>query len=144
MTDSLDAESHMQPHDADATDDRTANSGKKRGNSANLKPFQKGVSGNPGGKPKQFFDVQRLARQHSPRAFQRILELVESDDERIAYMASNTVLERAYGKVQAAPDENGKDGRVTINIVKLAAGEEAPMKQIGGQVITLNRFSDGS
>jgi hypothetical protein len=59
-------------------------------------------------------------------------------------MASNTVIERAYGKVQAAPDENGKDARVTINIVKLAAGEAPEPKQIGGQVITLNRFSDAA
>ena len=32
------------------------------------RPFQKGVSGNPGGRPKVLGDVQELARQKSPEA----------------------------------------------------------------------------
>jgi hypothetical protein len=32
------------------------------------RPFQKGISGNPGGRPKVLGDVQELARQKSPGA----------------------------------------------------------------------------
>jgi hypothetical protein len=40
--------------------------------------FQKGVSGNPGGRPKVLGDVQELARQQSPHAIDTLAEFCAS------------------------------------------------------------------
>jgi hypothetical protein len=66
--------------------------------------FQKGQSGNPGGRPKVADEIRELARQHGPAAFQRVLELCVSGDERIALAASQEVMNRAYGKPAQAVD----------------------------------------
>ena len=85
----------------------------------NLRPFQKGVSGNPGGKPKKHEDVKALARQHSKAALNRIVELISSSDERVAIMAAKEVLDRAYGKAKPADDEDDNAKKnVTINILR--------------------------
>lgn len=106
---------------------------------ANLKPFQRGVSGNPGGKPKGE-DVRALARKNTKRAFERILSLIDSDDERVAMMAAKEVLDRAYGKPKVAEDDDGAGAKnVTINIVRYTepnAGNHAP-QQLDAQVISI-------
>ena len=65
---------------------------------SNLKPFRRGVSGNPSGRPKKIIDVVALARDSSTKAMGRLIELIDSDDERIALQASLAMLDRAMGK----------------------------------------------
>jgi len=65
--------------------------------------FQKGKSGNPGGRPQVRGEVRELAQSKAPRAFKRLIELMESKDQRVAMAASNAVLDRAYGK--PSPEE---------------------------------------
>jgi hypothetical protein len=45
--------------------------------------------------------LREIARAHSDKAFGRVLQLIDSKDERVALMASNTVLDRAWGKAEA-------------------------------------------
>jgi hypothetical protein len=48
-------------------------------------------------------ELREIARAHSPRAFERVLELIESKDKRVALTASKEVLDRACeAKVRAA------------------------------------------
>lgn len=61
-------------------------------------PWVKGQSGNPGGRPKAEAEVVALARQASPKAIERLVKLVNSDDERVSIAAANSVLDRAFGK----------------------------------------------
>src|ERR1700720_3815100 len=63
-----------------------------------LVPFPKGKSGNPGGRTKQFAQYQRLCREASPEAARRLIELMQSEDERVALMAADKVFERAWGR----------------------------------------------
>jgi hypothetical protein len=63
--------------------------------------FVKGVSGNPGGKPKiagELQEIRTLAREHSLAAFQRIIELMNSNDERVALQAAEHILDRGWGR----------------------------------------------
>jgi hypothetical protein len=102
----------------DSVADVTDSNKRSVGNVANLKPFQKGVSGNPGGR-KKTDDVKLLARKHTVAALNRIVELIHSADERVAIMAAKEVLDRAYGKTKPAEeeDDNAKKN-VTINILR--------------------------
>jgi hypothetical protein len=60
--------------------------------------FSKGQSGNPGGRPKAVVGVAMVARENCPRAIERLAELMDSDDERVAVAACNAVLDRGLGK----------------------------------------------
>jgi hypothetical protein len=64
------------------------------------RPFSKGVSGNPGGRPKVLGDVQELARQKSPDAINTLVEIMNHEKAppaaRVA--AANALLDRGYGK----------------------------------------------
>lgn len=100
-----------------------AETAEKQAPTANLVPWPKGKSGNPKGRPKWAKDVTELARQNAPKAFQKVVELIESEDERVAFMAAREVLDRAWGKTKPADDENGKNGNVTVNIVRLCVDE---------------------
>lgn len=72
---------------------------------ANLRPpWKKGQSGNPSGYPARYADLIAAAREHSGRALARLAELMESDDERVATVAAQTMLERAWGKAREFPD----------------------------------------
>ena len=64
----------------------------------NLVPYKKGQTGNPGGKTKLFAQVQRICREASPEAARRLIELMHSEDERVALMAADKVFERAWGR----------------------------------------------
>jgi hypothetical protein len=62
------------------------------------RPFEKGRSGNPGGRPKLEGEIRKLAQKHGPNALKRLVELMKSSNERVAVAAAQAVLDRAYGK----------------------------------------------
>jgi predicted DNA-binding transcriptional regulator YafY len=66
--------------------------------------WRPGQSGNPGGRTIEFADCQRLCREASPDAARRLIELMNSEDERVALMAADKVLERAWGRPKE-PDQ---------------------------------------
>ncbi len=66
--------------------------------------WRPGQSGNPSGHSGDYGDALRLARQAAPDAVRRLVELMASDDERVAAVACNAILDRAYGKPAPAAD----------------------------------------
>ncbi len=66
------------------------------------KPYVAGQpSPNPGGRPKKTeaeYEAERIAKERSPRAVSRLCEILESEDEKAAIMAANSILDRALGK----------------------------------------------
>ena len=64
------------------------------------RPFQKGVRGNPGGRPKVLGDVQELARQRSPEAINTLVTIMQNEKAPPAarVVAANSLLDRGYGK----------------------------------------------
>jgi hypothetical protein len=63
--------------------------------------FQKGRSGNPGGRPKVTGHVRELAQAKSAQAFEKVVSLIDDEDPRVALAAAQEVLNRAYGKPTA-------------------------------------------
>ena len=81
--------------------------------------FQKGVSGNPGGRPKALLDMQELAREHTVDALLTLVFWMKSDDGKVAVSAANAVLDRAWGKpTQPISGEDGKPIDINLNEVR--------------------------
>ena len=69
--------------------------------------FQKGKSGNPGGRPKEVAEVRELAKKHGPAAIERLVTLMDSENERTAVAACQALLDRGYGKPHASIEHSG-------------------------------------
>ena len=67
-------------------------------------PFQKGESGNPGGRPKEFAEIKALAREHGPAAIQKLVEHLEGADGKLSHAAAIALLDRGYGKPSQSMD----------------------------------------
>jgi Family of unknown function (DUF5681) len=73
----------------------------QRGNSMKIgKPFEKGQSGNPGGRPKVVAQVRELAREHTAEAIQTLVSIMTDPKSAPAarVSAANALLDRGYGK----------------------------------------------
>jgi hypothetical protein len=64
------------------------------------RPFKKGESGNPGGRPKVVAEVKELARRHTTDAIQTLVSIMKDPSSAPAarVSAANALLDRGYGK----------------------------------------------
>ena len=66
------------------------------------KPWPKGRSGNPGGRPKVAADIKAEARTHTKEALDRLVHWMRSDDPQASIRAAMAILDRGCGK----PEQN--------------------------------------
>ena len=78
--------------------------------------FLVGVSGNPGGRPREVGHVRELAREHSDEAIETLVDLMrhaKSDAARGA--AAQALLDRGYGKSVAVSTETVDEGQAHLD-----------------------------
>lgn len=96
-----------------------------------LVPWKPGQSGNPLGLAAAYGDVIRAAREASPGALLRLIELIQSPDDRVALMAADKLLERAWGKPKEAQDDKAAG---PPDLGALNAGDLAELRRIAGKM----------
>jgi hypothetical protein len=81
------------------------------------RPFPKGVSGNPGGKPKVAGEVRALLEGNTLKAAEKLIAMLNDSDTKIALAAANGILDRVLGKPRQAVEV---ESRPSVNAVLAA------------------------
>src|SRR5262245_23303606 len=68
--------------------------------------FQKGVSGNPGGRPKLPTEMKEMFKAKAPEAFEVLCRHLNAKDPKVAVAAATQILDRAYGRPVQQVDAN--------------------------------------
>jgi hypothetical protein len=78
--------------------------------------FQKGRSGNPGGRPKEVGEVRDLARQYTPQAIEALQTIMNEQEApasaRVA--AAEALLNRGWGRPTQPIGGDSEAGPITI------------------------------
>lgn len=98
------------------------------------RPFQRGRSGNPHGRPKTVFRVSDEAAKHAVTAVRKLVALMDSEDERVAKAACDSILDRAVGKPsQAITGADGQALSLSILIDLGRAAAQVQERQLAGE-----------
>jgi hypothetical protein len=94
--------------------------------------WKPGVSGNPGGTPKQTPDYKRcreLCRQHSEESALGMIELAANSlDDRVRFMANQWVYEQAWGK--ARDYDATEDAPSRLDLLRLSPEQRAELRKL--------------
>lgn len=89
-----------------------------------LRPWKPGQAGNPAGRRGDEYDeTVRLARTASPDAMRKLIAKMDSDDERVATIAIQGVLDRAFGKPKEYDPNAAREAGASLDVANLTPAE---------------------
>jgi hypothetical protein len=86
-----------------------------------LRPWRKGETGRVSNVASLHVETQRNARENSMKALLTLVERLDDPDGRIAVVAANSILERAWGKVREQKPEQQRQAHIDLS--RLSAAE---------------------
>ena len=93
--------------------------------------FQKGQSGNPGGRPPEVKGIQQLARAHAPAAITELARLAKAAKSEAARVtACSALLDRGYGR---PPQFNTGDADQFRRAIEMSDDELAGIASRSGE-----------
>jgi hypothetical protein len=91
--------------------------------------FQKGRSGNPGGRPKQDVHVRDLCRAETEASVKRLVSLRDKGKGMVAVRAAEILLDRGWGKpAQEVALTGGQNADGTTKPVKVKVSVDDPKR----------------
>jgi hypothetical protein len=89
--------------------------------------WEKGQSGNPGGRPKEVAEIKALARQHTKAAINTLVAIMKAEDATHAarVAAATALLDRGYGKPASVLE--GADGGAARLVVEYIDPTRGPL-----------------
>jgi hypothetical protein len=93
------------------------------------RPFTRGASGNPQGRPSAPVDIAALAREHGPKCIAVLAEMLDDPNRKVRGFAAQVLLDRGFGR--APQTVQGQDAE-PFTVMHLVAAREisANLKQI--------------
>lgn len=98
--------------------------------------FQKGQSGNPGGRPKRLHEVRAMARAHTFAVIKvlKAIALDKSKDDAVRVAAAKEILDRGWGRPVQVQG-------VAMAVSPMATGEEFGKSKLTGDIEKARRLA---
>lgn len=95
------------------------------------RPWQPGVSANPGGKGGLYHEMQRLAREFTPEGTRYLIEIASNADEdtRNRIVAMSMLFDRAWGKPKEF-DPNAEKPAAAVDVSRLTADQRQQLREL--------------
>ncbi len=78
-------------------------------------------------------EIKELAQQYGEEALHRIVELMRSDEPKVAFSAAQEIMNRAYGKPTQHIEADVTEKRFVMEMPPMAASADEWLKQYGAR-----------